>query len=58
MRFAKLVNDTARAVDQGGKRLGAFSITTEPWHGDVKEFVDMKKVGGDENMRFFVFILV
>ena len=51
IRFAKLVNDTARAVDQGGKRLGAFSITTEPWHADIFDFLKMKTVGGDENQK-------
>ncbi len=50
--FAKIANDTSRAVDQGGgKRNGAFSISNEPWHADIVAFLKMKAVGGDENQR-------
>ena len=45
-------NATARYVDQGGgKRNGSFAIYMEPWHGDVLEFLDLKKNHGDEEMR-------
>lgn len=50
--FAKILNDTARTVDQGGnQRKGAFAIYTEPWHADIEAFLDMKKISGDENRR-------
>lgn len=48
----KVFNDTARYVDQGGgKRKGAFAIYLEPWHADIKEFLDLKKNHGKEEMR-------
>lgn len=48
----KVFNDTARYVDQGGgKRKGSFSIWLEPWHPDIKDFLDLKKNHGDENKR-------
>lgn len=48
----KVYNDTARYVDQGGgKRKGAFAIYLEPWHADIKEFLDLKKNHGKEEMR-------
>jgi len=48
----KVFNDTARYVDQGGgKRKGAFAIYMEPWHADIKEFLDLKKNHGKEEMR-------
>jgi ribonucleoside-diphosphate reductase alpha subunit len=51
MRFAKIVNDISAAVDQGGKRNGAFSISIEPWHCDVVAFLRMKRLGGDETQK-------
>lgn len=43
---------TARYVDQGGgKRKGSFAIYLEPWHADVKDFLDLKKNHGKEEMR-------
>jgi ribonucleoside-diphosphate reductase alpha chain len=43
---------TAKYVDQGGgKRKGAFAAYLEPWHGDVKSFLDLKKNHGVEEMR-------
>lgn len=43
---------TARYVDQGGgKRKGSFAIYLEPWHADVKEFLELKKNHGKEEMR-------
>jgi ribonucleoside-diphosphate reductase alpha chain len=47
----KVFNDTARYVDQGGKRKGAFSIYLEPWHCDIFEFLDLKKNTGKEEIR-------
>lgn len=48
----KVFNDTARYVDQGGgKRKGAFAIYLEPWHADIKDFLDLKKNHGKEEMR-------
>ena len=48
----RVFNNTARYVDQGGgKRHGSFAIYLEPWHGDIAEFLEMKKNHGDEEMR-------
>ena len=48
----RVFNNTARYVDQGGgKRHGSFAIYLEPWHGDIDEFLEMKKNHGDEEMR-------
>ena len=48
----RVFNMTARYVDQGGgKRNGSFAIYLEPWHGDVENFLDLKKNHGDEEMR-------
>ena len=45
-------NATARYVDQGGgKRKGAFCMYLEPWHADVREFLDLRKNHGAEEMR-------
>lgn len=48
----RVFNDTARYVDQGGgKRNGSFAVYIEPWHGDIEQFLEMKKNHGDENAR-------
>ncbi len=48
----KVFNDTARYVDQGGgKRKGAFAVYLEPWHADIKDFLDLKKNHGKEELR-------
>ena len=48
----RVFNNTARYVDQGGgRRQGSFAIYLEPWHGDIMEFLDMKKNHGDEEAR-------
>ncbi|MEO0779790.1 MAG: ribonucleoside-diphosphate reductase subunit alpha, partial [Bacteroidota bacterium] len=48
----KVFNDTARYVDQGGgKRKGAFAIYLEPWHADIRDFLELKKNHGKEEMR-------
>jgi ribonucleoside-diphosphate reductase alpha chain len=48
----RVYNNTARYVDQGGgKRNGSFAIYLEPWHGDIEQFLDMRKNHGDEEAR-------
>ena len=47
----KVFNDTARYINQSGKRNGSFAMYLEPWHGDVFDFLDAKKNHGDENAR-------
>ena len=48
----RVFNNTARYVDQGGgKRNGSFAVYLEPHHGDIEEFLDLKKNHGDEEMR-------
>ena len=47
----KVFNDTARFINQGGKRNGSFAIYLEPWHPDIEDFLNLKKNHGDEEMR-------
>ena len=47
----KVFNDTARYVNQGGKRNGSFAIYLEPWHADIEQFLDLRKNHGDEEQR-------
>ena len=49
--FLKVVNDTAVAVNQGGKRKGAVCGYLETWHLDIEEFLDLRKNTGDERRR-------
>ncbi len=49
--FLKVVNDTAVAVNQGGKRRGAVAAYLESWHLDVEEFLDLRKNTGDDRRR-------
>lgn len=49
--YLKVFNDTAVAVNQGGKRNGAFAAYLEPWHPDLYDFIDLKKNSGDERRR-------
>jgi ribonucleoside-diphosphate reductase alpha chain len=49
--FLKVVNDTAIAVNQGGKRKGAVCAYLETWHVDVEEFLDLRKNTGDDRRR-------
>lgn len=49
--YIKVYNDTAIAVNQGGKRNGAFAPYMEPWHPDFLDFIDLKKNSGDERRR-------
>jgi len=44
-------NDTARYVNQSGKRKGAFAIYLEPWHADIEDWLELKKNHGKEEMR-------
>lgn len=47
----KVFNDTAKYVNQGGKRNGSFAIYLEPWHADIKEFLELKLNQGAEEDR-------
>ncbi len=49
--FLKVVNDTAVAVNQGGKRKGAVCSYLETWHLDIEEFLDLRKNTGDDRRR-------
>jgi len=49
--FLKVVNDTAVAVNQGGKRKGAVCSYLETWHLDVEEFLELRKNSGDDRRR-------
>ncbi|WP_317930782.1 ribonucleoside-diphosphate reductase subunit alpha [Halioxenophilus sp. WMMB6] len=49
--FLKVANDTAVAVNQGGKRKGAVCAYLETWHLDVEEFLDLRKNTGDDRRR-------
>ena len=49
--FLKVANDTAVAVNQGGKRKGAMCGYLETWHLDIEEFLDLRKNTGDERRR-------
>jgi ribonucleoside-diphosphate reductase alpha chain len=49
--FLKVANDTAIAVNQGGKRKGAVCGYLETWHIDVEEFLDLRKNTGDDRRR-------
>ncbi|WGK69067.1 ribonucleoside-diphosphate reductase subunit alpha [Candidatus Haliotispira prima] len=49
--FLKVVNDTAVAVNQGGKRKGAVCSYLEAWHFDIEEFVELRKNTGDDRRR-------
>ena len=47
----RVYNNTARHVNQGGKRNGSFAMYLEPWHADVLDFLQMRKNHGDEEMK-------
>ena len=49
--FLKVVNDTAVAVNQGGKRKGAVCAYLETWHMDIEEFIELRKNTGDDRRR-------
>lgn len=46
-----IFNNIARAVNQDGKRKGAFSLSLQPWHPDFPEFLEIRKKTGDQNHR-------
>ena len=47
----RVFNNTARYVNQGGKRNGSFAIYIEPWHIDIDDFLELKKNHGDEELK-------
>ena len=47
----RVFNNTARHINQAGKRNGSFAIYIEPWHADIEAFLDMKKNHGNEEER-------
>jgi ribonucleoside-diphosphate reductase alpha chain len=47
----KTYNETARWINQGGRRKGSFAIYLEPWHADVFDFIELRKNSGKEEMR-------
>jgi ribonucleoside-diphosphate reductase alpha chain len=49
--YLKIVNDTAVAVNQGGKRKGAVCAYLETWHADIESFLDLRKNTGDDRIR-------
>ncbi len=49
--FLKVANDTAVAVNQGGKRKGAMCAYLETWHLDIEEFLELRKNTGDDRRR-------
>ena len=51
VRLLRVLNETSKHVTQGGKRAGSFAIYLEPWHADVKDFLELKKQTGAESER-------
>ena len=47
----RVYNNTARYVNQSGKRNGSFAIYLEPWHADISDFLELKKNHGDEELK-------
>lgn len=47
----KVFNETARYVDQGGRRKGSFAVYLEPWHADIEQFLELKKPTGKDELR-------
>ena len=47
----KVLNHTARYINQGGKRNGSVAVYLEPWHADIFEFLDLKRPHGNEEDR-------
>jgi len=47
----RVFNNTARYINQAGKRNGSFAIYLEPWHSDIQEFLELKRNQGDEEMK-------
>lgn len=49
--LCKVLEATARYVNQGGKRKGSVAVFLEPWHADIQSFLELRKPTGDENLR-------
>ena len=49
--LCKVIESVGRYVNQGGKRNGSIAVYMEPWHTDIKEFIELRKNTGDENLR-------
>lgn len=49
--FLKIFNETARAVNQAGRRKGSFAVYLEPHHADIFQFIDLRRPGGVEEFR-------
>lgn len=47
----KILNETGKCVNQGGKRNGAIAVYVEPWHSDIQEFIELRRNTGIEEMR-------
>lgn len=47
----RVLNNTAKYVDQGGKRKGSFAIYLEPWHAEIKTFLNLKKNHGNDDLK-------
>ena len=47
----RVFNDTAKYINQGGKRNGSIAIYMEPWHADIEDFLELKKNHGDEESK-------
>jgi ribonucleotide reductase alpha subunit len=47
----RVFNNTARFINQGGKRNGSFAIYLETWHADIEEFLELRKNHGDEELK-------
>jgi ribonucleoside-diphosphate reductase alpha chain len=47
----RVFNNTAKYVNQGGRRAGSFAIYVEPWHADIEVFLQMRKNHGDEELK-------
>lgn len=47
----RVYNETARYINQSGRRNGSFAVYLSPWHDDIFEFMDLRKNHGDENAR-------
>ena len=49
--LCKVLESVGRYINQGSKRSGSIAVYLEPWHGDVFEFIELRKNTGDENLR-------
>jgi ribonucleoside-diphosphate reductase alpha subunit len=49
--LCKVLEATARFINQAGRRNGSIAVYMEPWHADIQDFVDLRKNTGDENLR-------